>query len=102
MEPSAQKCAGVIMWVALWWLSPIVPLHVTGLLGVLLAHFAGLMPWPELLEAYADPIIFLFMGGFILARAVEFHKISSWALLVIISFMLVAYLKHAKYGTPTK
>lgn len=30
---------------------------------------------------------------------VEWQKISSWALLVIISFMLIAYLKHKKYGT---
>lgn len=78
MSPTAQSAAGVISWVALWWLSPRVPLHVTGLMGVLMAHFAGLGGWSDLIKAFADPIIFLFMGGFILARAMEYQGLDQW------------------------
>lgn len=75
MNLEAQKCAGIIVWVALWWLSPIIPLHISGIIGVMLAHFFQLASWKELLTSFADPIIFLFLGGFVLARAVEFHQI---------------------------
>jgi solute carrier family 13 (sodium-dependent dicarboxylate transporter), member 2/3/5 len=75
---SAKMTAGIIVWVASWWLSPLVPLHVSGLVGLMLAHFFGVAPWPELLRSFADPIIFLFMGGFFLAQAVEYHQLDKW------------------------
>jgi sodium-dependent dicarboxylate transporter 2/3/5 len=75
---AAKLTAGVIVWVASWWLSPLIPLHVSGLVGLLLAHFLGLAPWSELVRSFADPIIFLFMGGFFLAQAVEYHQLDKW------------------------
>lgn len=75
MAPAAQQCAGIITWVALWWLSPLIPLHVTGLIGIVLAHFFALASWKDLIAPFADPIIFLFFGGFVLARAVEYHQV---------------------------
>ncbi|MBY0516258.1 MAG: DASS family sodium-coupled anion symporter [Bacteriovoracaceae bacterium] len=78
MKAETQVCAGIIVWVAGWWLSPLIPLHVTGLIGVLMAHFAGLSDWKALLTSYADPVIFLFMGGFILAKSLEHHKLDQW------------------------
>lgn len=78
IEPSAQKCAGIIVWVALWWMCSLIPLHVTGLIGLIMAHFLNLSSWKELLIPYADPIIFLFMGGFFIAQAVDHHKLDKW------------------------
>ena len=78
MEPSAQKCAGIITWVALWWMCSLIPLHVTGLIGLIIAQFMGLSTWNELLIPYADPIIFLFMGGFFIAQAVEYRSLDKW------------------------
>ena len=74
----AKLTAGIVLWVASWWLSPLIPLHLSGLVGLMLAHFFGLAPWAELLKSFADPIIFLFMGGFFLAQAVEFHQLDKW------------------------
>jgi solute carrier family 13 (sodium-dependent dicarboxylate transporter), member 2/3/5 len=78
MEPSAQKCAGLIVWVAGWWMCSLIPLHVTGMIGLIMAHFMNLSSWAELLVPYADPIIFLFMGGFFIAQAVEYHSLDKW------------------------
>ncbi len=78
LTPSAHKCAGIIVWVAGWWLCSLIPLHVTGLIGLIIAHFLGLSSWNELLIPYADPIIFLFMGGFFIAQAVELHRLDQW------------------------
>lgn len=75
IAPAAQQCAGIITWVALWWLSPVIPLHVTGIFGLVLAHFFALASWKDLIAPFADPIIFLFLGGFVLARAVEHHQV---------------------------
>lgn len=84
----AKLSAGIIVWVASWWLCSLIPLHITGLIGLLLAHFLGLSSWAELLKPYADPIIFLFMGGFFLAQAAEYHKLDKW--------MVQATLSHPK------
>jgi len=76
LEP--RLCAAIISWVAFWWLTPLIPLSVTGLLGICLAQLAGLSSWKALLAPFADPIIFLFMGGFMLARAVEVRGLDRW------------------------
>ena len=78
IESGAQKSAGIIVWVALWWMCSLIPLHITGLIGLIIAHFMGLAPWNELLIPYADPIIFLFMGGFFIAQAVDYHQLDKW------------------------
>jgi solute carrier family 13 (sodium-dependent dicarboxylate transporter), member 2/3/5 len=91
---SAKFTAGIIVWVAGWWLCPLIPLHVTGLIGLLIAHFQGLANWRELLAPYSDPIIFLFMGGFFLARAVEYHHLDQW--------MVQATLSHRKIKGNTR
>lgn len=90
----AKLTAGIIVWVASWWLCALIPLHITGLIGLLLAHFQGLATWPELLQPYADPIIFLFMGGFFLAQAVEYHQLDKW--------MVQATLSHSKIRGNTR
>ncbi len=78
MVHEAKLCGGIILWVACWWLCSLIPLHVSVLAGLLLAHFLNLAPWPELLKPFSDPIIFLFMGGFFLAQAVEYHRLDQW------------------------
>ena len=90
----AKLTAGIIVWVASWWLCALIPLHITGLIGLILAHFQGLATWPELLAPYADPIIFLFMGGFFLAQAVEYHQLDKW--------MVQSTLAHPKIRGNTR
>jgi solute carrier family 13 (sodium-dependent dicarboxylate transporter), member 2/3/5 len=78
LSVEAQRCAGVLIWVGVWWLCPLIPLHVSGFFGIILAHFLGLAPWRDIITSYADPIIFLFMGGFFLARACQHHRLDQW------------------------
>jgi len=56
---------------ALWWMTEVVPLPVTALLPVTLFPLTGVMDLDRTAAAYADPLIFLFLGGFILARALQ-------------------------------
>lgn len=66
-----SKMAAVTIWMALWWLTEVVHLAVTSLLPFLLLPILGIAE-PKIVAAeYMDPIMFLFIGGFMIALAME-------------------------------
>ncbi len=67
----AWLAAGLALWMAIWWLREAVPLAATALLPLALAPLLGLAPLEEVTRAYSHPLILLFLGGFLLARAIE-------------------------------
>jgi sodium-dependent dicarboxylate transporter 2/3/5 len=69
---------GILCCIALLWLSEALPLAVTALLVPVLATTSGLMDMSEALSAFADPLIFLFLGGFALAAALSAQKLDLW------------------------
>ncbi|HXO85110.1 MAG TPA: DASS family sodium-coupled anion symporter [Gemmatimonadales bacterium] len=71
MSPSAHAVAGLATWMALWWLTAILPLPVTALLPLTLLPLITSSGVERTAHQYADPIVFLFMGGFFLAAATE-------------------------------
>ena len=54
-----------------WWAFEVVPIPVTALIPILVYPFAGILSQSEVAKEYSRPIIFLFMGGFFLAKALE-------------------------------
>jgi sodium-dependent dicarboxylate transporter 2/3/5 len=56
---------------AVWWLTAVVPLAATALLPAAVLPLAGVAPFDDVARRYADPIVFLFLGGFFLAAASE-------------------------------
>jgi sodium-dependent dicarboxylate transporter 2/3/5 len=71
MPPAAQAVAGLATWMALWWLTAVLPLPVTALLPLTLLPLITPASVERTAHPYADPIVFLFMGGFFLAAATE-------------------------------
>lgn len=71
LSPEAQATAGVAVLMALWWMTEALPLAATALLPLVLFPLAGVMPISEAAPPYANKFIFLFLGGFLIARAVE-------------------------------
>ena len=69
MEPAQQKLLAVLAWTAIWWICEPVPIPVTSLLGPTLCVLMDIAPMKEVFSAFANPMIFLFMGGFMLAKA---------------------------------
>lgn len=67
--------AGIALWMMLWWITEVVPIYVTALLPMILFPSLGLFSLKETFAPYANPIIFLFMGGFIIALAMEKCKL---------------------------
>lgn len=83
-KPAVTLMAGVTLWVALWWLFEVLDLAVTSFLPLILLPALGLMDMKEVAAQYMEPIVFLFVGGFIISFAVEkwgLHKrLSLWVL----------------------
>jgi sodium-dependent dicarboxylate transporter 2/3/5 len=57
------------------WVSEALPLPVTALLGASLCILLGVADAKTVMAPFADPLIFLFLGSFMLARAMEIHRI---------------------------
>ena len=69
--------AGVALWMCVWWFSEAVSLAVTALVPVFILPVLGISESKLVAQQYSDSIIFLFIGGFMLAFAIEkwnFHK----------------------------
>ena len=71
----AGRTAAILATMVVLWLSEALPLAVTALLGPVLAVMLQVAPAREVLAPFADPIIFLFIGGFILAQAMFVHGV---------------------------
>ncbi|WP_302489362.1 DASS family sodium-coupled anion symporter [uncultured Mitsuokella sp.] len=71
----AHKLLSIMVLVALWWITEPVPIPVTSLIGPTLAVITSVVPVSMAFAAFANPMIFLFMGGFILAKAMMTHGI---------------------------
>ncbi|MBP5258594.1 MAG: DASS family sodium-coupled anion symporter [Prevotella sp.] len=69
LTPEAHKLLSIMTLVATWWICEPIPIPVTSLLGPTLCVVLGVVKMKEAFAAFANPMIFLFMGGFIIAKA---------------------------------
>jgi solute carrier family 13 (sodium-dependent dicarboxylate transporter), member 2/3/5 len=71
MTDRAWLASGLAVVMALWWLTEALPLAVTALLPLAAAPVLGLLKIDEVSLAYSDPLVILFLGGFLIAKAIE-------------------------------
>lgn len=71
LSPEGQAVLASTLWVATWWITEAIPIPVTSLLPVALLPLTGALEGDAVVAAYGDDIIFLFLGGFSLAIAME-------------------------------
>lgn len=67
----AKIMAAIAAWVAIWWITEAIPLAATSLLPIVLFPLFGLLSGKDIAHAYINSTILLFMGGFIIAIAME-------------------------------
>ncbi len=67
----AKVVAGIALWMAVWWVTEAVPLAITSLLPLVLFPLAGVRGVRAVAPNYGNHMIFLFLGGFVMALAVE-------------------------------
>jgi sodium-dependent dicarboxylate transporter 2/3/5 len=71
MSLQAWHAAAVGLWMATWWATEAIPVPVTAFLPLVVFEPLGIATLKDAAAPYANPIIFLFLGGFIMALAVE-------------------------------
>jgi sodium-dependent dicarboxylate transporter 2/3/5 len=69
LAPSAARLTAVLAWVLIWWITEAVPIPITALLGPGLGVACGVGGAGEMFAPFGDPIIFLFLGSFVIAEA---------------------------------
>ncbi len=73
LEPRAHRLAAIFAAVMAAWVTEVVPIYVTALLIGPAMIAAGVTDPKSAFAPYADPLIFLFIGGFFIARAMTRH-----------------------------
>lgn len=70
-KPEITYTLAVAVLMAGWWITEVIPLAITSLLPVVLLPFLGVMDGKDVSSAYFNHVIFLFIGGFIVALAMQ-------------------------------
>ena len=104
MSPQAWRVAAIGIWMAIWWATEAIPVFVTAFIPIIAFDPLGIATIRDAAAPYSNPIIYLFLGGFIMALTLEkwnLHKRIALAILarvgsdgrrLIGGFMLVCAL----------
>ena len=104
LSPSICRMAFITAWMAVWWITEAVEIGVTSLLPFVLMPLMHIMKAEEVAYQYMEQTIFLFIGGFFLAYAMEkwdlHHRIAYRIILltgnspsrILAGIMITAYL----------
>jgi sodium-dependent dicarboxylate transporter 2/3/5 len=73
LGPDGQRALAVGLLMAVWWVSEALPVAATALVPVAAFPLLGVLDARTVAASYADPVVFLFLGGFLIAMAAERH-----------------------------
>lgn len=73
-----RRATGVVLATLILWITEVAPLGVVAMAIPIAATFTGLLPWKDAVAAWGDEIVFLFLGAFLLARALDKHGVFDW------------------------
>jgi sodium-dependent dicarboxylate transporter 2/3/5 len=85
-NPNISRTLAIAILMAIWWMTEAVPLAVTSLLPVALFPIFGIMDGKTVSSAYFNHVIFLFIGGFIIALAMQKWNLHKRIALKILMF----------------
>jgi len=69
VEKAPLIAIGTLFWVLIWWVTECMPLGVAALVPPLVFSMSEIIPWKDALTSFTNPIIWIFMAGFVLAAA---------------------------------
>jgi sodium-dependent dicarboxylate transporter 2/3/5 len=84
LEAAAQKAAAIVALAVTWWITEAIPLPATALLGPTLAVALGVTSVKEAFAPFADPVIYLFLGSFLIAEALHVHGLDQRIALAVL------------------
>lgn len=71
MSPQAWRLVALATWMVIWWLGEAVPIPATALLPIPMMPLLGIADMKSVAANYGHTLIFLFLGGFLLAAAMQ-------------------------------
>lgn len=71
LSDAAWYTAAVGLWMAIWWIAEAIPIAATALIPLVAFPLLGINPIRDAAAPYANPLIFLFLGGFMIAVALQ-------------------------------
>lgn len=87
LSAEAWRTAAVTLLMGIWWITEAIPISATALLPMVLFPILGVGSISEASSPYANPLIFLFMGGFVIALAMEKWSLHKRIALRIVSMV---------------
>jgi sodium-dependent dicarboxylate transporter 2/3/5 len=73
LAENAHRLAAIVSLVVVWWVTEAIPIPATALVGATLTVVFGVATAQQAFAPFADPIIFLFIGSFMIGRAISDH-----------------------------
>ena len=71
ITPAIDRVVAIALWMIVWWIAEAVSISVTALLPLALFPLLGIGDIKSVASNYANPIVYLFFGGFVIALAME-------------------------------
>ena len=87
LSVQANAVLSCTLWVAVWWIFEVVPISVTALLPIVLFPLTGALDITETTASYGHKYVFLYMGGFLMAIAIEKWNLHKRMALTIINLV---------------
>lgn len=86
LSSEGQGVLALTAWLSIWWILEVLPLGIISLLPIVVMPMMGTLTIAKVTSSYTDPNIFLFLGGFAIAIAIEKWNLHERISLGIISF----------------
>ncbi len=89
LKPEAHNLAAIIAVIIILWICESLPMPVTALIGAALCVLFKVAPAKEVFAPFADPLMFLFIGSFIIARAIFLHDLDKRFAFGVLSLKII-------------
>ena len=87
LTQEANAILASTLWMAIWWITEAIPISVTALLPIILFPLTGGLELSETTASFGHKYVFLYLGGFIIAIAMQIWNLHKRIALNIISFI---------------
>ena len=71
LSDQANAVLASTLWIAIWWITEAIPIAATSLLPIILFPLSGALPLDDTTSSFGHRFVFLYLGGFILALAIQ-------------------------------